>query len=116
MDEQRIQSSLRLIKQMGLQLVAAVPDEKMQHMAPEVTTTLFVSKHDYQCFVDMIDRWAPDEAETSPAFHNIETIEKSVNPTEEQISDTDSLSSKLGESTESPTFDSERHGRQGTLF
>ncbi|WP_248928629.1 ATP-binding protein [Paenibacillus hamazuiensis] len=61
MDEQRIQSSLRLIKQMGLQLIAAVPDEKMQHMAPEVTTTLFVSKHNYQCFVDMIDRW--DEAD-----------------------------------------------------
>jgi uncharacterized protein YPO0396 len=60
MDEQRIQSSLRLIKQMGLQLIAAVPDEKMQHMAPEVTTTLFVSKHDYQCFVDMIDRWDAD--------------------------------------------------------
>jgi len=61
MDEQRIQSSLRLIKQMGLQLIAAVPDEKMQHMAPEVTTTLFVSKHNYQCFVDMIDRWDADE-------------------------------------------------------
>lgn len=61
MDEQRIQSSLRLIKQMGLQLVAAVPDEKMQHMAPEVTTTLFVSKHDYQCYVDMIDRWVSDD-------------------------------------------------------
>lgn len=61
MDEQRIQSSLRLIKQMGLQLIAAVPDEKMQHMAPEVTTTLFVSKHNYQCFVDMIDRWDTDD-------------------------------------------------------
>ncbi|NTZ17276.1 ATPase [Paenibacillus sp. JMULE4] len=57
MDEQRIQSSLRLIKQMGLQLIAAVPDEKMQHMAPEVSTTLFVSKHNYQCYVDMIDKW-----------------------------------------------------------
>lgn len=57
MDEQRIQSSLRLIKQMGLQLIAAVPDEKMQHMAPEVSTTLFVSKHNYQIYVDMIDRW-----------------------------------------------------------
>jgi uncharacterized protein YPO0396 len=67
MDEQRIQSSLRLIKQMGLQLIAAVPDEKMQHMAPEVTTTLFVSKHNYQCFVDMIDRWDPDSESSGEA-------------------------------------------------
>jgi len=56
MDEERIQTSLRLIKQLGLQLVAAVPDEKMQHMIPEVTTTLIVSKHNYSCFVDMVDR------------------------------------------------------------
>lgn len=55
MDEQRIQTSLRLIKQMGLQLVAAVPDEKMQHMMPEVSTTLVVTNRDYRCFIDMID-------------------------------------------------------------
>jgi uncharacterized protein YPO0396 len=61
MDEQRIQTSLRLIKQMKLQLIAAVPDEKMQHMAPEVTTTLIVSNHNYECFVDMIDRWDVDD-------------------------------------------------------
>ncbi|MCK8487520.1 ATP-binding protein [Paenibacillus glucanolyticus] len=71
MDEQRIQSSLRLIKRLGLQLIAAVPDEKMQHMAPEVSTTLFVSKHNYQCYVDMIDRWEElDESETDKA-HDI---------------------------------------------
>ncbi|WP_139994827.1 ATP-binding protein [Paenibacillus paridis] len=123
MDEQRIQSSLRLIKQMGLQLVAAVPDEKMQHMAPEVTTTLFVSKHDYQCFVDMIDRWVPDEAEldkdmaeTSPTFHNVEAIEKSVDLKQDKFPDADSSSSKFGESAVSPPFESERHGGQGTLF
>jgi uncharacterized protein YPO0396 len=57
MDEQRIQSSLRLIKQLNLQLIAAVPDEKMQHMAPEVTTTLIVTNHNYRCFVDMLDGW-----------------------------------------------------------
>ncbi len=63
MDEERIQSSLRLIKDMRLQLIAAVPDEKMQYMAPEMTTTLFVSKHDYHCYVDMIDRlYDSDEA------------------------------------------------------
>jgi uncharacterized protein YPO0396 len=56
MDEQRIQSSLRLIKQLDLQLIAAVPDEKMQHMAPEVTTTLIVTNRNYRCFVDMVDR------------------------------------------------------------
>jgi len=55
MDE-RIQSSLRLIKQLNLQLIAAVPDEKMQHMAPEVTTTLIVTNRNYRCFVDMVDR------------------------------------------------------------
>lgn len=66
MDEQRIQSSLRLIKQMGLQLIAAVPDEKMQHMAPEVSTTLFVSKYNYQCYVDMIDKWDEDSSEPVP--------------------------------------------------
>jgi len=54
MDEQRIKTSLRLIKQLNLQLIAAVPDEKLQHMAPEVTTTLLVSRENYDCFVDMI--------------------------------------------------------------
>ncbi|ATY86083.1 ATPase [Kyrpidia spormannii] len=56
MDEQRIRSSLRLIKQMDLQLIAAVPDEKMQHMVSEVTTTLIVTKQDDRCFVDLIER------------------------------------------------------------
>ncbi|MBO8162083.1 MAG: AAA family ATPase [Brevibacillus sp.] len=68
MDEQRIQTSLRLIKQMNLQLIAAVPDEKMQHMAPEVTTTLIVSNQNYECFVDIIDRWdAEDEVASTSA-------------------------------------------------
>lgn len=57
MDEERIQTSLRLIKQMNLQLIAAVPDEKMQHMAPEVTTTLIVHRDGHYCFVDMIIIW-----------------------------------------------------------
>lgn len=56
MDEERIQTSLRLIKQMNLQLIAAVPDEKMQHMAPEVSTTLIVHRDGHHCFVDMISR------------------------------------------------------------
>lgn len=56
MDEERIQTSLRLIKQMNLQLIAAVPDEKMQHMAPEVSTTLIVHREGHHCFVDMISR------------------------------------------------------------
>ena len=56
MDEERIQTSLRLIKRMNLQLIAAVPDEKMQHMAPEVSTTLIVHRDGHQCFVDMISR------------------------------------------------------------
>jgi len=60
MDEQRIQASLRLIKQLRLQLIASVPDEKMQHMAPEVSTTLIVSNINYRCFVDMVDRWEED--------------------------------------------------------
>ncbi|MBC7325993.1 MAG: ATPase, partial [Moorella sp. (in: Bacteria)] len=56
MDEERIQTSLRLIKRMNLQLIAAVPDEKMQHMAPEVDTTLLVHRNGFRCFVDMISR------------------------------------------------------------
>jgi uncharacterized protein YPO0396 len=63
MDEQRIQSSLRLIKQLNMQLIAAVPDEKMQHMAPEVTTTLIVTNQNYRCFVDMVERWDIEETE-----------------------------------------------------
>jgi len=54
MDEQRIRTSLRLIKKLNLQLIAAVPDEKLQHMAPEVTTTLLVGRTQYTCFVDML--------------------------------------------------------------
>lgn len=56
MDEERIQQALRLIRQMGLQLIAAVPDEKIPHMAPEVSTTLVVQRHGFECFVDLIDR------------------------------------------------------------
>jgi len=56
MDEERIQTSMRLIKRMNLQLIAAVPDEKMQHMAPEVETTLIVHRENYHCFVDIISR------------------------------------------------------------
>lgn len=56
MDEERIQTSLRLIKRMNLQLIAAVPDEKMQHMAPEVDTTLLVHRSGFRCFVDMVSR------------------------------------------------------------
>lgn len=56
MDEERIQTSLRLIKQMNLQLIAAVPDEKMAHMVPEVTTTLVVSREKFTCFVDMLSQ------------------------------------------------------------
>jgi DNA repair exonuclease SbcCD ATPase subunit len=56
MDEERIQTSLRLIKKMGLQLIAAVPDEKMQHMAPEVSTTLIVHRDGHHCFIDMISQ------------------------------------------------------------
>lgn len=56
MDEERIQQALRLIKEMNLQLIAAVPDEKMPHMAPEVQTTLVVIRDGYRCFVEMLDK------------------------------------------------------------
>ncbi|MFD2172045.1 ATP-binding protein [Tumebacillus lipolyticus] len=56
MDEARIQQALRLIKRMGIQMIAAVPDEKMAHMAPEVSTTLIVHRQEYRCFVDIIER------------------------------------------------------------
>ncbi|MFC5404310.1 ATP-binding protein [Cohnella soli] len=70
MDEQRIQTSLRLIKQLKLQLIASVPDEKMQHMAPEVTTTLIVNNRNHQCFVDMIDRWEDETQVTADAVES----------------------------------------------
>ncbi|TCS95734.1 ATP-binding protein [Hazenella coriacea] len=54
MDEERIQQTLRLIKQMNLQLIAAVPDEKMAHMAPEVSTTIVVHRQEFTCFVDIL--------------------------------------------------------------
>ncbi|MCL6611612.1 MAG: ATPase [Peptococcaceae bacterium] len=56
MDVDRIQASLRLIRRMNLQLIAAVPDEKMHHVAPEVTTTLVVNCRGFHSFVDMISR------------------------------------------------------------
>lgn len=65
MDEERIQTSLRLVKQLNLQLIAAVPDEKMQHMAPEVETTLLVSRDGYNCFVDRISRREVQEVANS---------------------------------------------------
>lgn len=80
MDEQRIQSSLRLIKQLGLQLIAAVPDEKMQHMAPEVSTTLFVTKYNYRCFVDMIDR-LDGESEHESSVYVEEKNKDEIEPT-----------------------------------
>ncbi|WP_053367798.1 ATP-binding protein [Bacillus sp. FJAT-27245] len=56
MDEERIQTSLRLIKTMNFQLIAAVPDEKLPNMAPEVSTIIMVHRDGYNCFTDMIDR------------------------------------------------------------
>ncbi|WP_415579174.1 SbcC/MukB-like Walker B domain-containing protein, partial [Hydrogenibacillus schlegelii] len=52
MDEARIEASLKLIKQLELQLIAVAPDEKMQHMFPHMTTTLVVSRVGYRSFVD----------------------------------------------------------------
>lgn len=79
MDEQRIQASLRLIKRMDLQLIAAVPDEKMQHMVPEVTTTLIVSKIDFDCFVDLAGH-REDFAEVSGdgENHEVEHVDTTV--------------------------------------
>lgn len=56
MDEKNIKSSLRLVKKLDLQLIAAVPDEKMPQMFPEVTTTLIVTNQNHRCYVDMLDR------------------------------------------------------------
>ncbi|MBU9723151.1 MULTISPECIES: ATP-binding protein [Bacillaceae] len=56
MDEERIQTSLRLIKNMNFQLIAAVPDEKLSNMATEVSTIIVVHREGYECFTDMIDR------------------------------------------------------------
>lgn len=55
MDEERIRSSLQLIRQMNLQLILAAPDEKLPLILPEVTTTLVVNKVNHHCFVDLLD-------------------------------------------------------------
>jgi len=60
MDEERIQTSLRLIKNMNFQLIAAVPDEKLSNMATEVSTVIVVHREGYECFTDMIDREVSD--------------------------------------------------------
>lgn len=54
MDEERIQISLRLIKQLDLQLIAAVPDEKMAHMAAEADTAIIINRVGHVCFADML--------------------------------------------------------------
>lgn len=68
MDEERIKTSLRLVKRLRLQLVAAVPDEKMQHMAGEVSTTLIVHREGFRCFVDFVDRGALEAAAAGGGF------------------------------------------------
>ncbi|MFE7060786.1 ATP-binding protein [Sutcliffiella sp. NPDC057660] len=60
MDEERIQTSLRLIKNMNFQLIAAVPDEKLSNMATEVSTVIIVHREGYECFTDMIEREVSD--------------------------------------------------------
>lgn len=56
MDEERIQTSLRLIKAMNFQLIAAVPDEKLTSMAPEVETILVVTNQDNNCIVSRVSK------------------------------------------------------------
>lgn len=56
MDEKNIKSSLQLVRKLNLQLIAAVPDEKMPQMFQEVTTTLIVTNQNNRCYVDMLDR------------------------------------------------------------
>jgi uncharacterized protein YPO0396 len=60
MDEERIQTSLRLIKNMNFQLIAAVPDEKISNMATEVSTIIVVHREGYECFTNMVDRELSD--------------------------------------------------------
>ncbi|WP_255295448.1 type I Wadjet antiplasmid transformation system protein JetC [Bacillus cereus] len=62
MDEERIQISLRLIKQLDLQLIAAVPDEKMAHMAAESDTAIIINRVGHVCFTDMLSYPKEDEA------------------------------------------------------
>jgi uncharacterized protein YPO0396 len=61
MDEERIQISLRLIKQLDLQLIAAVPDEKMAHMAAEADTAIIINRVGHVCFTDMLSYPREDE-------------------------------------------------------
>lgn len=61
MDEERIQTSLRLIKNMNFQLIAAVPDEKLSNMASEVSTIIVVHREGFECFTDMVHKEVSDD-------------------------------------------------------
>ncbi|MNK76101.1 recombination protein F [compost metagenome] len=104
MDEQRIQSSLRLIKRLGLQLIAAVPDEKMQHMAPEVSTTLFVTKYNYQCYVDMIDRLEDAEEHNDTEINSSGTSLEIPFVSGEKLNETAKISNTMDASNRQETL------------
>jgi hypothetical protein len=89
----------------GLQLIAAVRDEKMQHMAPEVSTTLFVSKYNYQCYVDMIDRWVDTEEST------LTEVAAAA-----EIAEEDEYSGAERDNGEDKEVPADAFGGQGTLF
>ena len=52
MDEERIKSCIRLIQRMGMQLVVAVPDEKLAAIAPLMDQSIIVTNAGNHCFTD----------------------------------------------------------------
>ena len=52
MDEERIKSCIELIKRMGMQLIVAVPDEKLAAIAPLMDQSIIVTNAGNHCFTD----------------------------------------------------------------
>lgn len=65
MDQDRILASLQLIKELNLQLIAAVPDEKLAVMMEEVPAAVIVIRNGYRCITNFIgkDEWDDDNRE-----------------------------------------------------
>ena len=52
MDEERIKSCIQLIKRMDMQLIVAVPDEKLAAIAPLMDQSIIVTNAGNHCFTD----------------------------------------------------------------
>ena len=63
MDEERIKSCIELIKRMKMQLIVAVPDEKLAAIAPLMDQSIIVTNAGNHCFTDELGDMATWEEE-----------------------------------------------------